>query len=46
MKKFIYILVIGLTLSLSFTSCTEEDVAPNNELKNTSAGGGSGSDPK
>jgi hypothetical protein len=44
MKKFIYILVIGLTLSLSFTSCTEEDVAPNTELKKA-ASGGTGSDP-
>jgi len=44
MKKFIYILVIGLTISLSFTSCTEEDVTPNTELKKSSSGG-TGSDP-
>lgn len=44
MKKFIFILLVAITTSLSITSCTEEDVTPNTELKKVNSGGG-GSDP-
>lgn len=42
MKKLIYILLFSCVTALSFTSCTEEEVAPTTELEN---GGGTGSDP-
>jgi hypothetical protein len=41
MKKFIYILVLSLVCAVSFTSCTEEEVAPSSELEN---GGGTASE--
>jgi hypothetical protein len=44
MKKIIYILLVAIATSLSFTSCTEEEVTPNSELRNAASGGG-GSDP-
>jgi hypothetical protein len=31
MKKFIYILLVSVAASLSFTSCTEEQVEPKSE---------------
>ncbi len=40
MKKFIFCALLAITCSLSFTSCTEEEVKPSAE---TSNGGGSGS---
>ena len=43
MKKFIYIILLGLVTSMSITSCTEEEVTPT-ELKRN--GGGDGMDPK
>ena len=42
MKKIIYILLLAFVCAASFTSCTEEEVAPKSELDN---GGGLGSDP-
>jgi hypothetical protein len=39
MKKLIYILLITLTSTLAFTSCTEEEVAPQTTTGN---GGGAG----
>jgi len=42
MKKIIYILLIGFTSLLTFSSCTEEEVKPTSELN----GGGGVSDPK
>jgi hypothetical protein len=39
MKKIIYSVLVALTLSFAFSSCTEEEVAPDNTLKN---GGGTG----
>lgn len=38
MKKIIYTLLIVFASSLSFTSCTEEDVAPNTENGGAGAG--------
>jgi hypothetical protein len=43
MKKFIYILLVAVTSSLTITSCTEEEVAPSTELEN---GGTTSSDGK
>lgn len=40
MKKLFYTLMLAFVLTLSFTSCTEEEIAPKPELEN---GGGSGS---
>ena len=40
MKKFIYIILLAFVCAASFTSCTEEEVAPKSELEN---GGGEGS---
>lgn len=40
MKKLFYTLTLAFVLTLSFTSCTEEEIAPKPELEN---GGGSGS---
>lgn len=37
MKKFIYILLFALVSTISVTSCTEEEVAPSNELENGGA---------
>lgn len=37
MKKFIYILVLAFVCAASFTSCTEEEVAPKSELENGGA---------
>jgi hypothetical protein len=34
MKKFIYILLFAFVSALSFSACTEEEVAPSNELEN------------
>lgn len=42
MKKLIYILMFALVTAVSFTSCTEEEVAPSTELEN---GLGEASDP-
>ncbi len=42
MKKIIYILLIGFTSLVTFSSCTEEEVKPTSELN----GGGGASDPK
>jgi hypothetical protein len=41
MKKLIYILLLSISASLTFTSCTEEEITPSSEL-----GGGGGSDPR
>jgi hypothetical protein len=41
MKKILYILAVVLTTSLTFSSCTEDDVTPRTEL----AGGGGSHDP-
>lgn len=43
MKKLFYALMIVIGASLTFTACTEEEVAPATEEFN---GGGGGSDPK
>jgi hypothetical protein len=40
MKKLFYILLIVFVTALTFTSCTEEEVAPKTDLEN---GGGGGS---
>lgn len=40
MKKIIYILLFVFVSGLTFSSCTEEEVAPSSELEN---GSGSGS---
>jgi hypothetical protein len=37
MKKLFYSILVALTLSLSFTACTEEEVTPDN-----ANGGGTG----
>ena len=42
MKKIIYILLIGFTSLVTFSSCTEEEVKPSTEFN----GGGAPSDPK
>jgi hypothetical protein len=42
MKKIIYILVLAFVCAASFTSCTEEEVAPKSELENGGAGESSG----
>ena len=42
MKKIIYILLIGFTSLVTFSSCTEEEVKPTSEFN----GGGGPSDPK
>lgn len=42
MKKLFYLLTIALLASISITSCTEEEIKPQTELKN---GGGEASDP-
>lgn len=39
MKKLIYILMFALVIAMTFTACTEEEVAPKSELEN---GGGNG----
>ena len=44
MKKFLYILVFAAVVSVSFSSCTEEVVAPTQETGDTN-GGTSGEDP-
>lgn len=38
MKKFIYILLFAFITTLSFTACTEEEVAPSTELDNSMGG--------
>jgi hypothetical protein len=43
MKKLIYILLITLTSTLAFTSCTEEEVTP---ITTTGNGGGAGDEGK
>lgn len=43
MKKLIYILLFTVTVAMSFTACTEEEVTPTTDMEN---GGGQGSDPK
>ena len=35
MKKLIYILLVAFTTSLTFTSCTEEEVTPSSEIVNS-----------
>lgn len=47
MKKFIYIILIGLASSLAITSCTEEQVNPNveNDMQSAPGGGGSTGNP-
>jgi hypothetical protein len=42
MKKLFYILFAVATISLTVTSCTEEEVKPKTELDN---GGGGANDP-
>jgi hypothetical protein len=37
MKKLFYILAIAVVTSVSFTSCTEEEIQPQLELKNGGA---------
>jgi hypothetical protein len=41
MKKLLYILAFAFVTSISVTSCTEEEIAPQTELRN---GGGDGLD--
>lgn len=41
MKKIIYLLLFAITASLSITACTEEEIAPQSELRS-----GKPSDPK
>jgi hypothetical protein len=41
MKKVIYTILIAVVASLSFSSCTEENIEPKTELDN---GGGAGSE--
>jgi hypothetical protein len=40
MKKYIYILLLAISGSIAFSSCTEEEVKPQVE-ENASGGGGS-----
>lgn len=42
MKKILYIILIGLASTITFSSCTEEEVQPTYEMN----GGGGASDPK
>jgi hypothetical protein len=42
MKKLLYIAALAFATILPFTSCTEEEVAPNTELDN---GGGAADNP-
>jgi len=42
MKKLIYAIAIVITTAMSFSSCTEEEVKPNNDAI---AGGGGPQDP-
>jgi hypothetical protein len=42
MRKFIYIALLVITASLSFTSCTEEEVKPQVEISNSGGGGSEG----
>ncbi len=37
MKKFVCILLLVFVSAASFTACTEEEVAPSNELENGGA---------
>lgn len=37
MKKIIYILLLSFVSAMSFTACTEEEVAPTTELDNGGA---------
>ena len=39
MKKFIYILLFSSVCAVSFSSCTEEEVAPSTELDNGGVAG-------
>jgi len=43
MKKLLYILLVSFSISAFMTSCTEEEVAPQEQLDN---GGGHVIDPK
>ena len=43
MKKILYIALIAFSASLTFVSCTEEEVTPTTQADN---GGGGASDPK
>lgn len=43
MKKIIYVIALAFICAASFTSCTEEEVAPKTELEN--GGGGQSNDP-
>jgi hypothetical protein len=43
MKKLIYILLFALSVSATFTACTEEEVTPTEMSRNS---GGGISDPK
>jgi len=45
MKKFLYILLFAVVCSASFTSCTEEVVAPTQETNGTGGSGSNGEDP-
>jgi len=38
MKKIIYVITLVFVCAASFTSCTEEEVAPKTELENGGAG--------
>ena len=42
MKKFIYGFLLALVVTVTVSSCTEEEVKPSTELEN---GGGGASDP-
>ena len=42
MKKIIYGFLLALVVTVSLSSCTEEEVKPSTELEN---GGGGGMDP-
>ena len=43
MKKIIYIALLSLSSAILVTSCTQEEVKPQSELK--SSGGGGSTDP-
>lgn len=42
MKKIIYVLLLAFVCAASFTSCTEEEIAPKSELENGGFGNSTG----
>ncbi len=39
MKKFIYVILFGALVSLTVSSCTEEEVKPSTDLEENGGGG-------